>query len=137
MITERGSVVLVLSAAVLVIVIDARDVGWTGLARAGGAHGGAEARRFCGRGFLAKSQSRKGWWRGWWDHEIHEWHEKRRYWSYSYASVVVLVLGAAVLGLQRSGTRIAAGRVLGFGGSVDWGEWLSGDGGGFVEGTLV
>jgi hypothetical protein len=33
MITEWGSVVLVLSAAVLVIVIDARDVGWAGMAR--------------------------------------------------------------------------------------------------------
>ncbi len=47
MITEGGSVVLVLSAAVLVIVIDARD----GLGRGGarrGSHGDAEARRFLG-----------------------------------------------------------------------------------------
>ena len=35
MITEWGSVVLVLSAAVLVIVIDARATGWAGMARAG------------------------------------------------------------------------------------------------------
>ena len=33
MITEWGSVVLVLSAAVLVIVIDARATGWAGMAR--------------------------------------------------------------------------------------------------------
>ena len=33
--TKRGSVVLVLSAAVLVIVIDARATGWAGMARAG------------------------------------------------------------------------------------------------------
>jgi hypothetical protein len=106
-------------------------------------HGG-----LAGGGFSQSRKVAKGGGAGWWDHEIHEWHEKGRYWSYSYASVVVLVLSAAVLGLRRSGTRIAAQRYSDRGGAglgiwgecdwgeCDWGEWLSGDGGGFVEGTL-
>ncbi len=48
-ITERGSVVLVLSAAVLVIVIDARAGGmW--LARVGGSRKGAKLAKWLARG---------------------------------------------------------------------------------------
>ncbi len=51
-----GGVVLVLSAAVLVIVIDAR-CGVDGVGACGEAHGGAEARRFDARGLTRSTQS--------------------------------------------------------------------------------
>jgi hypothetical protein len=147
--------VLVLSEAVLVIVIDARDVGWTGMARDGDLteaqrHGG-----FAGGGFSQSRKVAKGGGAGGGTTKYTNGTKKggigrtrtQALW-YWYSAQRYSDCGAAVLGLQRSGTRIAAQRYSDRGGAglgiwgecdwgeCDWGEWLSGDGGGFVEGTL-
>jgi hypothetical protein len=62
---KGNGVVLVLSAAVLVIVIDARDVGRAGIAREGLTRSREGREGFLGVG-----------WRAGVDHEIHELHEK-------------------------------------------------------------
>jgi hypothetical protein len=80
-------VVLVLSEAVLVIVIDARAVGWTGLARAGGL---TEAQRHGGLTGGGFSQRRKGLARGWWPRIDTDDHGRK-------VGGVVLVLSEAVL----------------------------------------
>jgi hypothetical protein len=91
-------VVLVLSEAVLVIVIDARAVGWTGLARAGELteaqrHGG-----LTGGGFSQRHKVAKGWRAGGGHGMTRTITEEGWMGSYSYGSEVVLVLSAAVLG---------------------------------------
>ena len=95
-------VVLVLSEAVLVIVIDARAVGWTGLARAGELteaqrHGG-----LTGGGFSQRHKVAKGWRAGGGHGMTRTITEEGWMGSYSYGSEVVLVLSAAVLVLSEA-----------------------------------
>jgi hypothetical protein len=121
--------VLVLSEAVLVIVIDARDVGWTGMARDGDLteaqrHGG-----FAGGGFSQSRKVAKGGGAG---------GGTTKYTNGTKKGGIGRTRTQALwywYSAQRYSDRGGGG--LGIWGECDWGEWLSGDGGGFVEGTLV